>query len=1394
MSTMTINVYNQATHGQIGAPSFLDTVVTGSSNPNLPDGTYDTYCLNAVVDIYLSETGNVQPINTYRADAVSGQSAAARYVSASTPSTITDTQISQINWILAQNFTSDAAKYGNQYTYGEVQEAIWAVLGQSSTGLQYLTDPSLTNGSGSNKDVLSTADIDSLVSKSLAAVTSGITELPYNTYFTMLVDPDGVVQPLILQLQSAKVGDYVWEDTNANGIRDIGELGINNVVVELYDNAGTLISSTTTGDDYSTAAVETGYYQFAGLKAGDYKVKFVTPANMLLSVQDATIDTADSDANPLTGFTSAFHLNAGETNQTIDAGLYKTAEIGNHVWFDDNRDGIQDANEIGAAGVTVTLLDANNQAVGNSITTDANGDYLFTGLASGNYSVQFTKPTGYNFTTQNASGSTVDNNSDPLALTGKTAVTFLAPGESDQSWDAGLVLKNADIIAKSKIGDKIWEDINANGIQDAGELGIEGVTVQLKDSAGLVVGTQTTGANGDYLFTVDAGTYSVAIVAPTGYVVSTPNQGLDNSVDSDFATNGASTTSYTLAAGETNLNVDGGLYKLAELGDRVWIDANKNGIQDANEAGVSGVKVTLLDATGNIVGSPLTTDANGNYLFTDLKPGTYNVQFDKTTLPAGYVFTTQDAGSDDSVDSDANVSTGATTQTVLTSGESDQTWSAGIVSSSSNCNGTSTIGDFVWNDSNKNGIQDAGEAGIANVSVKLLQATTSLFGTYYNVVSTTTDSNGKYLFGGLAAGSYKVQVITPTNYSISTRNQGTNDSIDSDIDSSGMTSSISITSGQQNFSVDAGLFQNVCVSKATIGNFVWEDINNNGIQDSGENGINCVSVKLLDAAGNVKQTTTTDSSGKYSFSVNPGDYKVKVIAPTNYSISKQNQGTNDSVDSDIDASGVTSLITVTSGQQNFTIDAGLLKSASLKATIGDVVWEDTNYNGIQDACENGISGVSVKLLDAAGNIKQTTTTDSSGKYSFSVDPGDYKVQVVAPTNYFITKQNQGANDSADSDISSSGVTSLITVTSGQQNLTVDAGLYKKAHVGDRVWEDWNHNNLQDTGEVVYDDRNNNGVKDAGEGSGGIPNITVKLLDVNGTVLQTTTTDESGVYGFDVNPGTYSLQFDKTNVIFLKSHWDNNLGDQYGYNMSNWKWAVKDTGTNDAVDSDVTGDATATTNVTVTSPFTLTSGQNDLTKDAGITPIVIDLNGDGIQTVSRSDSAGTFDLFGNGQAINSGWLSNNDGFLVVDNNNNGNIDDISELFGGLAKGDGFAKLASYDSNLDGAVNASDIDFANLKIWQDANGNHKTDEGELFTLADKGISSLAVNYTEIPFLDAQGNLHLERSNALLVDGNSVDMTDVYFNVSSTDVMTANVEVPRLAALMGAAELNADLFWIG
>lgn len=1008
---------------------------------------------------------------------------------------------------------------------------------------------------------------------------------------------------LTFNVPLAHLGDFVWNDQNANGVQDSGETGIAGVVVQLKDANGQVVASTTTD--------AAGAYHF-DVNPGTYSVALVTPAGYIASAQNQGGNNAldsDFDANGNSGLVT---LAPGATNNTIDAGLFRGAQLGDRVWFDANKNGVQDSGEAGVAGVKVTLLDANGVAVGSPLTTDANGNYLFTNLKPGTYSVQFDKttlPSGYVFTGKDAGGND-GNDSDASLTDGKTAQVTLAAGETNLSLDAGVVATPATL------GDRVWHDKNANGVQDAGETGIGGVTVQLKNASGAVIGSTVTDASGNYSFAVDPGTYSVAVVAPNGYLATSQNAGANEAADSDINASGNS-DQVTVGAGQVYRDLDAGLYKTAQIGDRVWFDCNKNGVQDAGEGGVAGVKVTLLDANGVAVGGPLTTDANGNYLFSNLKPGTYSVQFDKTTLPAGYVITGKDVGSNDGADSDANPVDGTTAQTVLESGESDRSWDMGVQALDAH------IGDRVWFDKNGNGQQDNGEAGIAGVTVQ-----------------------------------------------------------------------------------------------------------------------------LKNASGVVVATTTTDSNGLYGFDVAAGRYSVAVKAPNGYFITSRDAGGNDSTDSDIDAAGNTTLFNVAAGQTNNTLDAGLYT----KASLGDFVWEDKNYNGVQDAGEKGLCGVTVRLLNANNQVIATTTTNNYGKYLFSnLNAGDYRVEVVRPCDWYFTKRDIG-NDNTDSDVDGYGRSNLVRLNFGENNLSVDAGLYRTACIGDKVWRDRDHDGVQDYNE---------------EGIGGVK---VMLYNTNNQLLATTYTNCNGNYYFgNLTPGGYYLKFDKTNVIFA------------GYNMNDWKWGVKNVGNNDQIDSDVNGDGVSRANVTYTDATFLESGESDMSWDATITPIVIDLGGDGIKTVARADFQGSFDLLGNGEGIKSGWISGEDGFLAIDSNQNGRIDNISELFGGVEKGSGFAKLASFDSNGDGVVDAHDERFAELRIWRDANGNGVTDAGELLGMDAAGVASLTVHFNELPFLDANNNLHLERSSATLADGKAVDMTDVYFNVDAADAARAGITLPNMADLL-------------
>ena len=556
--------------------------------------------------------------------------------------------------------------------------------------------------------------------------------------------------------QPAAVGDFVWLDSNANGVQDSGETtGVAGVTVTLRDSAGNVV-----GSPYVTTA--SGAYSFTGLTPGSYKVCFTNaPAGYSFSPTGQGTTATDSDAGVTAGGCSAtFTLTGGQTNNTLDAGLYQPAAVGDFVWLDSNANGVQDSGETtGVAGVTVTLRDSAGNVVGSPFVTTASGAYSFTGLTPGSYKVCFTNaPAGYSFS-PTGQGTTATDSDAGVSAGGCSATFTLTGGQTNNTLDAGLYQPAA-------VGDFVWLDSNANGVQDSGETtGVAGVTVTLRDSAGNVVGSPyVTTASGAYSFTgLTPGSYKVCFTnAPAGYSFSPTGQGT-TATDSDAGVSaGGCSATFALTGGETNNTLDAGLYQPAAVGDFVWLDSNANGVQDSGETtGVAGVTVTLRDSAGNVVGSPYVTTASGVYSFTGLTPGSYKVCF--TNAPAGYSFSPTGQGTT-ATDSDAGVTAGGCSATfALTGGQTNNTLDAGLYQ-------PAAVGDYVWLDSNANGVQDSGETtGVAGVTVTLRDSAGNVVGSPY-----VTTASGAYSFTGLTPGSYKVCFTNaPAGYSFSPTGQGT---------------------------------------------------------------------------------------------------------------------------------------------------------------------------------------------------------------------------------------------------------------------------------------------------------------------------------------------------------------------------------------------------------------------------------------------------------------------------------------------------------------------------------------------------------------------------------------------------------------------------------------------
>ncbi len=368
------------------------------------------------------------------------------------------------------------------------------------------------------------------------------------------------------------------------------------------------------------------------------------------------------------------------------------AKLGDRVWLDANADGIQDPGEEGISGVKVTL--AGVASTGENImlmsSTDSEGYYLFCDLPEGNYKITFTEVPGYHLTMDNveSNGDDKDSDADPVML--MTPTYELNPGDSLLTIDAGF-------FPLSKIGDFVWHDENANGIQDPEEEGLEGCKVMLNGTdifGNEVIAMTDTDDNGQYMFCdLIPGEYKVTFPGKQDYELSPYQSGqADEASDSDAnPENGNMTEVFDLEPGDTIPTIDAGFYQWAAVGDYIWIDEDRDGMQDASEPCVDSVLVFLYHCDDPEVALDSMYSINCRYLFDSLVPGDYFVKFinpdEETYGPTG-----AHAGNDD-MDSDAEGEKLRTPCTNLSSGETDLSLDLGLVACPS-LDSVSCIGDL----------------------------------------------------------------------------------------------------------------------------------------------------------------------------------------------------------------------------------------------------------------------------------------------------------------------------------------------------------------------------------------------------------------------------------------------------------------------------------------------------------------------------------------------------------------------------------------------------------------------------------------------------------------------------------------------------------------------------
>ncbi len=810
----------------------------------------------------------------------------------------------------------------------------------------------------------------------------------------------------------------------------------------------------------------------------------------------------------------------------IDVPLYR---IGNLVWIDADHDGLAEAGEPGLEGVLVQLLDGTDTIVAETV-TDSDGLYRFENYVIGDYRVRIpesqtpvlgAQPTivagaldGL-LSVTNGEEAAADGDADhddngiadasvpdgpgwlsgPVSLgpavvtppfgSEPTSETVRSDDATDADPDVGQPGAYPDDFSNFTVdfgfyrlglGSTVWFDTDGDGVQDAGEPGIDGVEVRLLRDSGAtltLIDTATSatlnGVAGSVLFggLIDGASYVLEIPAsefaggaPLAGLISSPGGGADpdvdptdgddNGIDPANATNPVRSAPVTVSAGaeptgepslgsglpddDENLTVDFGVTGL-ELAGTLWNDDDADGLLDGGEAVIAGAPVELLDPAGTVL-AVVTTDAGGQYSFVGLEPGDYVVG-----VPASAFATGQPLAG-----------------LVSTVGN-------GLVAPDPEADPT---------DGDDNGNLDPTSGAVRTAAVTLAYGT------------------------------------EPTGESES--------AVAPHVDAA------------QNATVDLGF---VPTPPMAIGNRVWLDVDNSGTLGAGESGIAAVPVELLDDAGNLVAATATDAGGYYRFDgLTPGSYRVRLPASA-FAAGNVLDGFRSSTplpiggDSDDDgsepggdpvASGVVSPIVVlvpstepTEGagdetdvpagghgpsadhDGDLTVDFGVIS-----LSIGDRVWFDDDASGTQDPGESGVEGVEVRLLDGTGSVVALTTTGTDGAYVFTgLVPGSYSVE-IGPASFAEGSPLDGYQvTTADP----------LPVILGTSDVTdADVGV-ATASVASAVWSDLDGDGVVDPGEPVF----------AG--------VALWLLDpVSGAVLATAETAADGTFRFDrLAPGTYLVE-------------------------------------------------------------------------------------------------------------------------------------------------------------------------------------------------------------------------------------------------------------------------------
>ena len=680
--------------------------------------------------------------------------------------------------------------------------------------------------------------------------------------------------------------------------------------------------------------------------AGEYASLFVTVT--------LNADTDGKTLNNTAAFVNPPEYDLVPGNNSSSASITVKHRLSGKVYYDANESSSFDNGEDPFKDITVELIGADGSVVATT-KTDADGNYSFTGLDAGTYTVKVTKAGEIAELTQTEDpDGTKDNASG--------AITLNADNPVRENVNFGYIKKHA-------ISGNVYLDQNRDKTKNTGDIDLSGVTVKLLDKDGNVVGTTTTDKDGNYSFTgLNDGTYTVQ-VDKTG-----PLADKEQTEDPSGKTDSRSQAITFTRTDPDVTNVNFGYAEDYTVSGTVYKDKDRSESLNNSEPGFDGITVNLLGEDGQVVATT-TTKADGTYSFSKLPAGKYTVKVEPSDLLKSYEQTEDPDGTKDHTSGVVQVNH---------DNPSVENVNFGYAPNFA-INGT------IYRDGDRDGKKGDTEGRYSGVTVQLLDKDGKV------IATTTTDKDGKYSFEHLPDGTYSVKVVKDGALTDTDQTGDPDNKLDN--------ASEPITLDEKNPTkgdVDFGYVPN-----NTIKGTVYRDDNRDKMINGDEPGLERVSVQLLDEDGKVLQTLDTDADGNYAFQHLPdGKYTVKVVRSSSIKDYDQTEDPDATVD---DTSAVYTMGPENSLQEK--VNFGYVPDYS----IAGRVYRDSDKSGSYTDGEETFSGVTVDLLDKDGNVVATTTTDKDGNYSFEKLPaGTYRVKVHTDGDLAGLDQTEDPDGIADS--------------------------------------------------------------------------------------------------------------------------------------------------------------------------------------------------------------------------------------------------------------------------------------------------------------------------------------------------------------------------------------------